>query len=725
MVDIKGVLYMSWKDLYPYGYTEKYLKLICHQFSSGISKSYENIKVTPELRIQYHISNNVRVLIRYSSIPEKSITERNIPTEAQLRASFATTSIKQAVKDFAGLRLDQAINFYKSNPNTYPLANELSEQSAWLLFMAALKHKQARALGCGNVQDCYTKAMHLMDQEQWEKWKCNSLQVLRRKLRPFIKLFKKPLNGDFSLEQYHEALASLVHGNFGNKNREKMDEQMEAAIFTLYANGHAKLTETQVYAMYTSKALDKISAGEWTDKALISESTIKNFLNRPDIKQAYYRQRYGRQAYRNTFEIITRRRPASTANGLWIMDGTPVHLYYTIGDTAYARLNVYVILDAHSWCVLGFFISERENNQAVIGALRAAAQLSGYLPDQIMYDNSSANLSWQAQRCINSICRVHTPTGVGNARAKIIEPFFKHFNSQVLRFRPGYTHSPVMGNNINSKPNPEALLLAIKNKQMPTSKEQAIRELHEDFSLWNHKPFNGATSPLNKYQESIKNTLDFQRPLTELAKVEAFYTMPGNLKQSKGVDKEGSVRMITQFVPQEYSYTNNGLVMQVDNKRFDFLIDNPEVNKWLIGRKVMIKYDPANPTAAYLYENTADPKPIMHNGQPLIARAPERFAMAIMDRFEGETVALHEHLDKKKQQAALAEAINEKYTMIAKVNGVFLDIKPDNAYPKEVLTAAKQAIAEQIANGDEYRLSETIPVPVEKQDEQHYSSRWD
>lgn len=731
MVEINGELYVSWHDLQQYGYTASYLSKVTTLFRKGIRSTYENINVTPELRAQLGIDPAVRNLIKYRSIPADAIAERSLPSEAQLRAQMSIRSMEDLVRDFAALHLDQAINYFKSNPHTYPHNQELAAQACWLLFLASMKPSRAKALGSPSVEDLYIKAIELMQLQGWKRWKCNSLQVLRRKLKPFIRLFKKPLNGDFTVEDLHGALSSLVHKNFGNKNREKLTEAIEAALFCLYANGDAKLTETQVYALYTAKAMEKIAAGEWDESALISLSTIRKFLQRPDIRQAWTALRHGSKEYANRYLIVTHRRPTSIANGLWVIDGTDWHRYYQQGDNAYARLNVFVVLDAHSWCVLGFYVSDHENNQQVRGALRSAVMLTGgYIPHQIQSDNAGPIIGYHGKRCIDVLTPHFTPAAVGNARSKIIEPFFRQYNSRVQRIYPGFAHSPVMSNTLNGKPNREALSLALRNGKLP-DKETAIRELHEGFGVWNRLPFKDGPSPLERYKQSLEASQAVQRRITEDMMVEAFYHMPGVLKTVKGIDARGQVVKLKRFIPELYTYTNNGIGVELNGKREFFWIDDPEINAQLIDERVFIRYDEQNPEKLYLYKPIDDSEftPLKINGQHLVARHwsdEERFAHALIDMKEGEHKRLHEHLGKKKAQKAIVADKAQRYERLAKAEGVFIPITPHNAFPKEALSDAKREIAERIANGHN-RLMESGPdqLPEHNDPTDADYSRWE
>jgi hypothetical protein len=722
VVIINSILFVTRKWMEEFGFSEKFVKTACAEYRKGLRPSYENIEVTPELRNQYSIDSSVRNLISYHSIPEATRTEKNMPSLAQLTAQINTTNLKEAVHQCAGLKLDKALNYFRSNPNTYPSANELSQHAIWLLFMAEANRARARSLDFDSIDDLYIACLAEIKTLEWTRWKVKSLQVLRRKLKPFLTLFKKPLYGNYSHTDFELALQSLVHKGFGNDNREKLGEEQESCIFSLYADGNAKLNETQVYALYLSKAAEKIAANEWTEDALVSLATLKNFLYRPEVKQAYWSSRYGRKEYRECFEVITRRRTASIANGMWVIDGTDWHRYYQEGNNAYARLNVFVVLDAHSWCVVGFYVSDSENSQQVIGALRAASQLSGFIPHQIQSDNGSAIGGYYGQHCINKIAKYYTPAAVGNARSKVIEPFFKQFNNKVQRFYPGFTHSPVMSLTLQGRPNREALQKALKEGKL-VNKETAIRELHEAFGIWNRLPFKGGLSPLERYKKSIEASIDQQRHLSEAIKVEAFFTMPGEIKKIKGLNDENEKITITKFIPQSYQYTNGGIELSVDKQKHYFVIDNPEVNQWLIGRKVFLKYDPIDITKVYLYEpkDDHDFTTLCFNGQQLVANSTNQFAQAIIDYKPGERMELVDHLERKKLQEKNAIALADNYKRIAKTSGVFIEVNSTNAFPKGVLSAAKQELAERILTPEktisneitEHEISESEPVMVE------------
>ncbi|WP_238354554.1 transposase family protein [Fulvivirga marina] len=639
------------------------------------------------------------VLINYNTIPTPTLDKYDLPEPAQL--------FKRNIEQLISIPA-KAYDYFLGKPEVYEIARELSETAGWLLFLSSVSRSQSTSMGYNSLDDLYNDAIELMGaKDDWSKWKCNSIQVLKRKLKPFNKLFKKPLNGNYTDQDLYESLDSLISKKYGNSNSQKLGEEQEALLIQIYSEPNKPSIE-QTYNMYMRKANEMVQAyvvsnGQygWSHKALVSDSTVKHFLMSKDVQQLVYEQRHGRQQYRDKFEIVTKRKTPSYANALWVLDGSPVHRYYFDPKTkkAYSRLNAFVILDAHSWCVIGFHVSTTETTEAVKESLRMACELSGYLPNQLQFDNSSAIKSYHAQQCMHALTAHCTPTAVGNARSKIIESFFSKFNDQILKFRTGYTGGNITAKTLDRSGNREALAKQVKDGLLPTI-DQAIKELHEDFTLWNHKSFNGSKSPLEKYKESIATTQNQQRPYTHKHEIEAFYEMPGDLKQVKVVD-QGKTRQLNQFVPQPYQYTNVGMKLQIDNQRHELIISDPEFNSLHIGESFNIKYDPRNIEKVYLYR---DGRPYLFNDSHVFASTKQEFSMALADRTEGETKLLNDHLNSKKKQKLITTNRYNRLVEITKENGTYTEAITANAYDKSILNAAKADMLEKLVNGDSYRL---------------------
>jgi hypothetical protein len=196
--------------------------------------------------------------------------------------------------------------------------------------------------------------------------------------------------------------------------------------------------------------------------------------------------------------------------------------------------------------------------------------------------------------------------------------------------------------------------------------------------------------------------------------IEAFWHMPGELKRVKGIDENGKKTTIQQFQPEMYPYTNEGIQIQHENKKLSFVTDNPVFNSKHIGARFAVKFDPSNPSEVFLYEIHKDtPVPFLFNDQHLSLSSTVEFSQALADRKEGEGKLLSEHLDKKKEQIALVKETIKQQERKTLFTGVTAKLTPGNAFPKDIIAAAKAATSEQLINGNQF-LSETEELAIPK-----------
>jgi hypothetical protein len=716
---IDGELFVSWKFLFDYDFGKNSLHKYCYEYNQGIKKSYRNIPINEAIRLKHRLDSTIKNMVAFASIPSTTRENKGLPHEHVLIQAYASVAIEQAYEEFRIANQkwhDLAAEYFRSNPKSAKLTHELADLTIWFIFLGSLKPTDCRELCGGSKDDLLFKAAEVIRSKNYHCFKIGGTSrekaasfegvatSLRRRIKPFAALYKSPLYGQFKAEDLTPRLQKLLPKNIGNTNSEKLTEEQRALLFAFYADGDVKPMYTQIYNYYIQVANDKIQSGEWNADALVSLNTVKNFLDESEVRQAWTLKRHGKHEWRNIYETVTTRKRATLANALWIIDGTPAHFYYLDEDgNAYARLNVFVVLDAATWCVIGFYVDDSENHKQVIGALRNAVILSeGCIPHQIQSDNGSAVRGYFGRHSINTIAKYNTPARPGNARSKPVESFFKHFNSQVGRFYPGFTHSPVTGTHLNSKPNREALQAQLKEKRI-VGKAAAINMLHEMFMVWNmFTTTDRPVSRLDSYKASIAETQDRQRKITTSQFVEAFYHMPGELKTIKGQDEKGNRTSVQVFEPRLYNYTNRGLQLKLADREqpITFQTDSPEFNAQYIGRELAVRIDLAKPDHVYLYELNAkrELEPVFINGKHMQLGEPFKFAQAFIDRTEGEAKALADHLSNKEKQIELVQSKVKRFELQALSAGVDTKLKPGNVFPKEVLNAAKAQIAESYIN---------------------------
>jgi hypothetical protein len=697
MVIIDHILYLSLKDLTAYGFTETMLWTKTKEARQGVINSYQNIK-----GIDQPNSNKQVTLINYDTIPESTRIEKRLPSREDLLKEIQAREINSLVTFNT-----EAYSFYLSQPATNKIAKEKAEQASWFIAIASAKTNQVRAFGAIDKEDFYSKCIALMNERaadrNWHAWKLNTVAELTTRLTPF----KKYLKGTITLA---EACGSRISKKVGNDNAQKITLDQQAVMVQLYSDANAKPNFEQVWMIYSRKASEMVNLGHWTADALISPSTVRAFLMKSNIKQLWYEARHGYQEYRNVFEPVTQRERPSYANALWVIDGTPSHRYFQHGDKGrYFRFNIFPVLDAHSWAVLGFWLSETENTDAVLGALRSACMVTGNMPHQVLYDNSSAIQSYRSQDALDKISVVSFAATAGNARSKIIENFFHLFNQDVQKFRPGYTANP-FAISINNRPNREALAKMVKSSELATA-TQALQQAIEDLTIWNNTPrkFLGGLSPIATYRQSVATTAARQRHFTRTIDIEAFWQLPGEHKKIRTMD-EGKPKLVNTFIPNTYEFTNRGIDIIINGKKATYNIEDAEFRKHYTTARFAVKYEPnperwsnGQPEELLLYLQGA---PLLWKGVHAALVPVDKYHMAIADYTEGESSELRQHLARKKEQRALVQSDFTQLIEHTKKNGTHTAVITANAFDKQVIQDTNAELLNQLIGGEDYNFNE-------------------
>ena len=177
------------------------------------------------------------------------------------------------------------------------------------------------------------------------------------------------------------------------------------------------------------------------------------------------------------------------------------------------RADWIVFFDWKSWAVVGYEISFSENTQAIASALRNAILNTQIIPDKVYQDNGRAFSSkYFSEKDYKQagFAGIYQNLGITqvfaepyNARAKIVERFFKEFQEEFEKLMPSY-----IGTSIEEKPawlgRNEKLHKELHNKIIP-SVEIVIRCLN----IW-LRDFHSRPCPNNR-DLSISQMLDTAR----------------------------------------------------------------------------------------------------------------------------------------------------------------------------------------------------------------------
>ncbi len=280
-----------------------------------------------------------------------------------------------------------------------------------------------------------------------------------------------------------EGWSALIHKNRGNINAKKVtDERLEAVMHKLLSQ-HMNLNNVQIMEKYNEVA-------KLMEMPLIkSPVTVDKY--RKQMESTTLGHQRGTKALRNKLEMQVKREAPETALTYWTLDGWDVELIYQkqvlkVGDngvrhkrTTYDnRKTVVVVLDACCKYPIGYAIGDRECTALIRTALRNAVkhtkELFGtrYKPLQLQSDNYQKKIMTPFYQAMS---KYYTPAAVGNAKSKIIEPYFNEINRDYCQLLPNWS-----GHNITASPDNQPNFDAYnKNRKLLPSEDECIEQIHE------------------------------------------------------------------------------------------------------------------------------------------------------------------------------------------------------------------------------------------------------
>lgn len=400
--------------------------------------------------------------------------------------------------------------------------------------------------------------------------------------------------------------AALINGRFGIANRRKVDAETWAQIGELYVK-HNKPDSF----LLTERINEVLIAME---RPTICRSTVYNVITDPEFKMQYDAERDGNSVWRNQFDITIKRERPTMAGAFWMIDGSPIELYYN-DNGKMGRWYGILVVDAYDWRIAGLHLCESETKEGVMAAVKNACYTQGLLPHQLQYDHSSALMSADIQAWLNDIATYNTPARVGNARAKTIEPFFNSFNKQILQRYDNWAGAGITAKRQSSKVNQDWLKANFKHLPNKEAVKAQIEQAVKDWNAKVQKPNNIAEGKHREFDSTMAAYLFWT------------FRMSGEKKV-------------------EYTYGIHGLKFVLNKRTYFYRVTDDDgladINFHLqhIGNSFNVKYDPDDLTAVWLY-----------HGDKAIALAEEIQAvpMAIVDRKEGDGEKIAAQMKRKEE----------------------------------------------------------------------------
>ncbi len=295
----------------------------------------------------------------------------------------------------------------------------------------------------GEMWDTFTEALGELDTDKYPH-----------------KLPANPVRLRDKYEKYAESgYESLIHAGHGNNSASATKEEEQEAIANRLLSDHRNLDNVQVASLYNLVA-------EPLGWKKITSGTVANMRKRTETLTDG--GRLGQTAFRNKHTMQFKRTAPKFALTYWTLDGWDVELLYQKTEidkkgysntTYHNRLTVVVVLDAAAKYPIGYAIGTHENTDLITAALRNAAQHTAelfgtmYKPNQIQSDNYGRGALTPIYEAMSE---KYTPARVKNAKAKIVEPYFKYLNKTYCQLLPNWSGFGITSRK-DKQPNSELL----------------------------------------------------------------------------------------------------------------------------------------------------------------------------------------------------------------------------------------------------------------------------
>lgn len=258
-----------------------------------------------------------------------------------------------------------------------------------------------------------------------------------------------------------EGYDSVISKKYGKRNRAKVQTAEQKALIEELLKKHQNLNNVQIAGHYNTVA--KVVGWE-----AITDGTIANYRKELDLYT--YAGRRGLVGFDDKKAMQVKRTRPSMPMLYWTVDGWDAELLYqaeTVNKnghkvkTYHNRLTMVLVLDPFNDYPVGYAIGESESpsliREALASAVNHTKELFGnrYKPYQFQADNYQKK---HLKETYQIMAKHFTPARVKNSKAKVIEPFFNHFNVKHFQKQmvPNWSGHNVNADK-NNQPNDEYL----------------------------------------------------------------------------------------------------------------------------------------------------------------------------------------------------------------------------------------------------------------------------
>ena len=495
---------------------------------------------------------------------------------AKIEAAFGKIEEKAPVIPFLGrVKPDQKAKEFFDN-YTYGDGKHLDERLKTVYCNGAavlnalhevyLEHRAARLSAGSRVsQGYFMEAATKFAQEAKESWPHN----LPKSAKRLDIVFKEYLKSGY---------VSLISGKIGNLSAEKLNEAGQQWVLARWATPIDKLTLSQLFDAYNAKAVLE----GW--QPLKSEQTLRNYLERPDIKALWYGARRGELKAKEAFVPQHRTLLASCRDANWYGDGTKLNYFYRDEDGKVSTCNVYEVVDEYSECLLGFAISKTEDFAVQYKAYRMALDFSGQKPFQVTFDNQGGHKKLVSEQFFAKMAHLCIGTQPYNGKSKTIESIFKRFQEGFLHRDWFFTGMNITARKAESRMNAE--MFTANKENLPTLSE-VVKIYEQRRREWNQAPHPKTGRPRIEMYYSSRN--ERCTPIQLWERIDLF----GLMTAKPVVFRASGIEIQVQGI--KYAYD----VLGADG------FTDMEFRKKHTGEKFYVEYDPDDLSTVALYREVS------------------------------------------------------------------------------------------------------------------------
>lgn len=504
--------------------------------------------------------NGRKALIAYDSLPEKYRTR----IEEILGYDPKKKHRKQRLERYI-VRIEEARQYYLEYRKADGTALGAKKADRYALNAEILRgmetceketkaYRKSRGNSTRGVWDGIVAELNRLDPAEYP----HSLPSNGRTIKNRIKLLRD--NG----------YGALVHGQHGNANRAKIVGDVADWILAQYCLPK-KYTVPEVMNIYAAK--QQLTEG-WQP---ISNTAVKDYLNRPEIRRIWFLKRHGREAWMNEYgHTLKRGKDNWFPNCYWVIDGTKLDwMHYTEdGNKMASKLRFDIVVDMYSEKILGWSYSETENHKDHFKSFKMAVNTAGHKPYLITYDNQSGHKMKGMQALYDNLVAsggTHYPHKAYK-HSNPIEQVIGRFQRQVISKYWFSDKQSITSRLLDSRPNMDFIQ---SNKHRLKTMEELEQSWATAVAEWNSMKHPKHEQSRN---EVYAHKMEMCEPVDELDAMSLFM-----VEATKGnTYKKDGIKIVVAKELHEYEVYDEAGAVDMEFRRYN------------IGNKFKVKYDPTN-----------------------------------------------------------------------------------------------------------------------------------